>query len=107
MRKITVMLVVLGLLVYACGYHEGVIQKAERSYLMFTGNWQSTLIQIDEGRPFPLSSIKETQEGHKPNQVLYQVAPGKHRLRVFRDGRLIVNRILFLEDQGTMEVIIP
>lgn len=102
----------LGVLIvlYACGYQEGIIQKGEKSFLKFSGNWENVSVQIDDKEPFVLKSIATSEDSEKRDVAenkIYQILPGKHSLKVYRDGNLIVNRILFLENQATTEVIIP
>jgi hypothetical protein len=38
---------------------------------------------------------------------LYQVSPGKHIVRAYRNGVLVVHRVLTLDTQVTTEVTIP
>ena len=44
------------LVLSGCGYQEGVVQKAERSFLKFTGDWTNATVQIDAMPPFELKS---------------------------------------------------
>ena len=92
----------------ACGYQEGVIQRAERSYLKFTGNWPNAVIQIDALQPFTLTPTSPTGDSKpSPDLTLYQVSPGRHRLQITRGGVVVVDRVLVLDNQTTMEVQIP
>lgn len=106
-----VILLLLGMtLIYACGYHEGIIQKAERSYLKFVGNIENASIQIDNIEPFTIKATVASENGESnaaPDNKVYQLLPGKHFLKIYRNGNLVVDRILLLENQATMEVIIP
>ena len=100
--------VVACLMLSACGYQEGVIQRAERSFLKFTGNWPNAAVQIDTMPPFilkPPTTASDPQAS--PADTLYQVAPGKHRVTVTRGDRVVVDRVLLLENQVTLEVQIP
>jgi hypothetical protein len=100
-----VILLLLGIMIlHACGYQEGIVQKGEKSFIKFTGNWENVSIQIDDMNQFVL---KSGSESNADDNKLYQVSPGKHSLKVYRDGNLIINRILFLDNQVTAEVIIP
>jgi len=81
-----------------CAYNTGAIQRAERSFIQFTGNTEGVVVIIDDGNPVQLTYNKNT---------LYQASKGKHTLKVYRNDELVVNRVLFLDDHGTMEVIIP
>jgi len=83
-------------LIFACGYTTGTIQKAERSFIVFSGNLENIKIHIDELEPFTPSSGKH-----------YEMAPGKHTLLAYREGKLLVNRIIILENQVTTEIKVP
>lgn len=88
------------LLLIGCTIHqEGVIQKADLSYIMFKGNVKEVTVKIDNNNPFQIEGAE--------NRTLYQLRPGKHIIKVFRNGELIVNRILFLDNQTTTEVLVP
>lgn len=99
MKKIIV-IIFISMLIYACGYREGIIQKADKSFLMFNGSLKNVSVQIDDAKPFIL-------ERTSSNKKSYQISPGKHTLKVYRNGELLINRVLFLENQATMEVQIP
>jgi hypothetical protein len=92
----------------ACGYQEGVIQKADMSYLKFIGNWPNATVQIDDMPPFILTpSANSASPPPAALNTLYQVAPGKHRVTVTRGGAVLVDRVLLLDNHATMEVQIP
>jgi hypothetical protein len=84
------------LFIFACGHVEGTIQKAEKGLIVFSGNLEKVNIKIDELEPFTPSYGKH-----------YQLSPGKHVLTAYRDGALVLNKIIFLENQVTMEIRIP
>lgn len=86
------------LLFMGCAYNTGAIQRAEKSYLQFIGNSEGVSVMIDKNNSFQLSTTEDT---------LYQLNHGKHTLKIYRNNKLIVDRIIFLEDHGTMEIIIP
>jgi len=111
MKKV-ILINLLFLFLIACGYREGVIQKSEKSYLKFVGNWQNAQVQIDDLNQFKLDDyiIRETESG--PRQVptepkLYQISPGRHLVKIFKDGVMVVNRVLILENQAVQEVFVP
>ena len=95
--KMTIISIAL-LLFMGCAYNTGIVQRAEKSYLQFIGNSEGVSVIIDENNAFGLSTTKDT---------LYQLNHGKHTLKIYRNNNLIVARIIFLEDQETMEIIIP
>jgi hypothetical protein len=103
MKKVLFFLFMTVLLTFGCGHNEGIIQKAERSYLKFTGNRTKAVVELDGSRRFLLPDM----QGQDDDDKLYQVSPGKHELKVYRSGQLIVNRVIVLDDQTTTEVALP
>ena len=75
--------------------------------MRFTGNWKNVTIQIDDITPFTLKSIADSEENTTDDKKLYQVSPGRHSVKVYRGGNIIVNRILFIDNHATAEVIVP
>ncbi|MFZ3136043.1 MAG: hypothetical protein WA126_01485 [Thermodesulfovibrionales bacterium] len=103
-----VILLLLGIMfLHACGYQEGIVQKGEKSFIKFTGNRTNVSVQFDDMKQFVLKSGADSEKSSSDVNKLYQVSPGQHSIKVYRDGELIVNRILFLDNQATVEVIIP
>ncbi len=86
----------VALLILACGHVEGTIQKAERGFLVFTGNLEDVSIEIDKLDPFTPSYGKH-----------YQLPPGKHVLTAYRGGAPVLSKVIFLGDQVTMEIRLP
>ena len=94
----TIIISIIFLLFVGCAYNTGTVQRAEKSYLQFLGNTEGISVVIDENDAFGLTIAKDT---------LYQLNQGKHTLKIYRNNNLIIDRIIFLEDHGTMEIIIP
>jgi len=94
----TAIISIIFLLFVGCAYNTGTIQRAEKSYLQFLGNTEGVSVIIDENDAFGLTTAKDT---------LYQLNHGKHTLKIYRNNNLIIDRNIFLEDHGTMEIIIP
>ena len=94
----TTIISIIFLLFVGCAYNTGTIQRAEKSYLQFLGNTEGVSVIIDENDAFGLTIDKDT---------LYQLNHGKHTLKIYRNNNLIIDRNIFLEDNGTMEIIIP
>ena len=87
----------------ACSFNtnSGTIQRAEKSYLKFIGNSDGVSVIIDDNNSFKLS------DNAKNKDMVYTLRHGKHKLKVFRNNNQISERIIFLEDNGTMEIILP
>ncbi len=81
-----VILLFLGILIlHACGYQEGIVQKGEKSFIKVAGNWENVTIQIDDMTPFTLKSIADSEKNPTDDKKLYQVSPGRHSVKVFRN----------------------
>jgi len=95
-----------------CGYREGIIQQDLKSYLWFTGETENALVFIDDKEPFALQESNYAQEDagrktHKNDFIHYQLAPGKHKIVVKKNGRIVVDRVLILGGGMTKEISIP
>lgn len=111
-RKLT-SLVIISLLLLACGLKEGVVQTEPKSYLWFTGNIEDTVVFIDGNNPIrlktPVITNGNMQEKTEENGSLvhYAISPGKHHIVVKRSGIEVVNRVLLLGSGMTKEIRIP
>ena len=93
----TLIILICGMLLFsACGYVEGTVQKAEKSYIVFLGDLGQVSVQIDEMERFAPSAGRQ-----------YQVSPGKHTVAAFKGEDLVLKRIVLLENQVTTEIRIP
>jgi len=100
---------VLGLILLAlggCGYYEGVVQPTPQSYLSFLGNTDGAVAVIDDRTTLNLGQELRGAENEKKT-VLFQLAPGKHKVVVTRMGREVVNRIVIVGDGATKEIQVP
>ena len=94
------------------GVKTGVVQKDETSYLKFTGgtrgnDYGAVSIIIDDGK---YSFDIFTNDGNvntAKKQTLYKINPGKHRIQIYRDNNLLIDRVIFVENQVTTEINIP
>lgn len=92
------LLLCLAILFVSCyGYHTGVVQKSEQGFIKFIGTSDTLRIVIDDGKGFI----------HKDRDKLYQVKPGNHEIKVYKNDKLVVNRVLFIDNNITMEVDVP
>ena len=112
MKKLLFLFILFGLfLVVSCGHKEGIIQKSDKSFLKFIGNLENVSVQIDNADPFVLKKYtagsKDTRKKVKYENKLYQVSPGKHVVKVYRDDKLVVKRIFFLDNNVIKEVQVP
>jgi hypothetical protein len=97
MKKFMLLFFVV-MIISSCGYKEGVVQKSDKSFLKFTGNLKNASVQIDDTEPFLMAN---------KNNKLYQLSPGKHIVKVYRNNHLVVKRILIFDNSVIKEVQIP
>jgi hypothetical protein len=105
----------LSLIVIAsCGYRQGVIIVEPGALLVFVGNTDGAIVQIDKSTSFVLSngggtSIK-SDTGEKDKQLdgtHYLITPGKHRIQVLKNDEIVVDRELLISDGITREIFVP
>ena len=83
----------------ACFHQDtGALSRAPAAFLVFSGETSNALVSVDS-RPFELNG--DNAKNH------FELSPGKHRVRVTRQGQVVVDRELLLSDGQTMEVSIP
>ena len=104
MNPIKAICVMAVILVGCGGYSTGTLQKSEWAYIQFVGNTDGVSVIIDDGEMFPINIEKGSRE--LVNRV-FEVKPGKRRIRAVRDGRVVVDRIVFVDNNITMEINIP
>lgn len=99
--------VVVVLLAVGCARQGGVVQPDAQSMLLLTGNIQGSVLVLDGNRVGQIDQIGEWFDYKDGKGVQFTVDPGTHQVEVRKDGRLLVNRKLYLNDQQTMEVVVP
>ena len=70
------------------------------------GNTDGAIAVIDETLTLDLSKELKGSEDEK-KIVLFQIAPGKHKVVVTRIGQEIVNRVIIVSDGTTKEILVP
>jgi len=106
MAKKIICLGFLLFLIVSCGYYEGVVQPTPRSYISFMGNVDSATAVIDDAITLNLDKELRGGEGEK-KVVLFQIAPGKHKVVVSKMGQEVVNRVIIIGDGTTKEIHVP
>jgi hypothetical protein len=96
-RTIAALLGVLALAA-GCAQQTGTLTKAAASFLVFVGDTANAKVTVDD-RPFDLT--KDNSKNH------FEITPGVHRVRIEKQGRVVVDREILLSDRQTMEVAIP
>jgi len=90
--------IVLAILFMSCGGHNsGVLEKESAGYIKFLGNITNASVEIDQSTQFTIN----------PETDLYKLTPGKHTLKIYRNNNLVVERIIIIQSQNTIEVEVP
>tara|TARA_B110001454_G_C12659071_1_gene408751 strand:+ start:343 stop:657 length:315 start_codon:yes stop_codon:yes gene_type:complete len=99
----TLIVTVLFMLTSACSsyntYSSGSTTAEPVSYLYFSGNVEGAEVSIDDAPAFLV-----TKSGVKQQ---YKVTPGKHTIKVSKQGIVIVERSILLGDGHEKEIYIP
>lgn len=100
------------LLCGGCGLKEGVVQKAPKSFLWFTGDIDNATVYIDDLAPITLqnhiaAASDEDNNTNRTSQVHYEISPGKHSIVIRKSGEVIVDRSVLLGNGITKEIQIP
>jgi hypothetical protein len=84
-----------------CQHQEGLVTRAPVSYLFFTGKAAGTVARIDD------SQMVSLNQEHVASKTRFAVEPGRHRVQIERAGSVVVDRIILLVDQQSMEIPVP
>jgi len=109
--KITPLFLIF-ILCIGCGLQEGVIQKAPKSFLYFTGNTENAVVYIDGGPGIVLDSSNSSGndangQTNSSGRVLYEISHGKHDIVVKKSNEVVVHRKVLLGNGITKEIQIP
>jgi len=91
-----IVIVLLMFLAGCAANQQGVVQHEEAAYLKLTGNLENAYLAIDDNAPI---LIEEPD-----TNFVYQLTPGTHIITVTRNGKLVLKRELYFDDQITREV---
>ncbi len=92
-----ILFLTVALILNSCGgYREVVIQKQEKGAIMFSGNALNSIVVIDDGPSFRIEK----------NDVVYELSPGSHNVKIYKNSQLIIERTIFLDNGPIMEIVI-
>ena len=92
------LLLILSALLGGCAQQTGTISRAPAAYLVFLGEGIVATVTVDD-RSFALTD--DNARNH------FEVSPGVHRVKVEKQGRIVVDREILLSDRQTVEIAIP
>ncbi len=82
-----------------CYSISGTISKEPLAYLRITGVQDKLILNVDDASPVIITPQKDP--------INIQVTPTKHSIKIMRGDAIIVNRIVLLSDQQTLEISVP
>ena len=97
MKKIIQLILFATIIVGCGGYNTGIIQKAEKGFIKFSGNTLDATVSIDNGKEIKILQTIDQ----------YEIKPGKHTIQVFKNNKQVVNRIIIVDNQTIFEVDVP
>ena len=99
MRSLIVPSLILFLALGGCASKQGIIQRDDKAYLQLSGSCEGVSLQIDDHDPIQVVGACEDSK--------FSVAPGRHTLKLYRDGTLILERLVLFSASQTSEVTLP
>ncbi len=110
MKNIVIITFVLIFTSCAVGIQTQKVQVPDRAYIMVVGNPDNyedaqIMLQYDDKEKFPVEMRKEGTRKFK--KYLYEIAPGRHTIKVYNASQLLINREIFISNQETIEIQLP
>lgn len=78
-----------------CGYKEGATASDQQAYLHFSGNTKDVTVSVDGANEFSVESSRNNP---------YKIRPGKHTVKVYRNGQVVVHREVYVGDGISKEI---
>jgi hypothetical protein len=100
---------VFSMLIVGCSSHfESTNQVNDSAFLQLEGNFLNTQLTLDKGTPVELTEKSiETFTLNGKEVTRFPISTGKHTIKVSRSGTVIVNRIIYVSNSNTFEVVVP
>lgn len=96
--KIGIVLIA-ALLCCSCAVNQSTVQIDGNGYLVLKGECEGVVLQIDDGKLIELDRYCD--------EMQFSVQPGRHIVKITRDGSLLVERIIIFNTNIKSEVLIP
>lgn len=87
---------------------ESVKQVDAKAFVLVSGNFDGTYLQIDNSSPIDLndSSVERYKE-NGVSVIKFQVSKGTHTVEIKRSDVVIVKRKIYVTDGNTFEIQVP
>jgi hypothetical protein len=89
----------LTLLLGGCASHQGVVLKGGKANLQLVGQCEGMSLQIDENDLIDVAGNCEDST--------YSISPGRHVVKLYRNGKMVLERLIFFSAGETNEVTLP
>jgi hypothetical protein len=107
MKKLTIALMLgclgclaVGTMPFAgCHSSTGTLSRAPVAFLKVVGDKEGLTAHVDDLSPVAVTG--------KSKGSTIQVSPGKHRIKIFYRNELVVDRVVLVSDDQTMEISVP
>ncbi len=90
---------ILALLLGGCASHQGVVLKDGKANLQLLGQCEGVSLQIDENDLIAVA-------GNCENSI-YSINPGRHVVKLYRNGTMVLERLVYFSSGETSEVTLP
>jgi len=99
----------LSVFMAGCSTHfETTNQVNDSAFLQLEGNFLDTQLTLDGGTPITLNADSiETFSLRGKKVTRFPVSTGKHTIKVTRSGTVVVNRVIYVSNSNTFEVVVP
>jgi hypothetical protein len=97
MKGFLILIVSIFLFISCGGYKTGVLEKESSGFIKFKGNITNASVEIGESIQFTIN----------PETELYKLNPGKYTIKIYRNNNLVIERIIIIQSQNTVEVEVP
>ena len=87
---------------------ESTTQVNDSAFLQLEGDFYNTQLILNDSTPFELNKSSVDTFTFKGKEVArFPISTGKHSIKILRSGKVIVNRIIFVSNSNTFEVVVP
>ncbi len=92
----------------SCSSHyRSVNQVNDQALLQLSGNFLNTELSIDGGDNVIIDEKVKIYELNDKQVVEFPISTGKHSVKIFKDGLMIVNRVFYSSNGNVFEVVVP
>lgn len=105
MTKATIMLFILGL--FSCGSYKHQAQLDKYAYFQITGELNGEKLVLDNGTPVAVEDEYESFDLNGRQATRIRVNQGKHRVTIYREDKVIVDRVFYVSSGNVFELELP